>query len=92
MLPQATENAVAGHIWPVGRYLPTPVLDDSFGCNNSCNLQIKKHSLCLNENNGVETRKIMEIRLLEHTEVTKTLLIYQHQQLLRLLIPIPYGY
>jgi len=27
MLPRATENAVAGHIWPAARYLPTPVLD-----------------------------------------------------------------
>jgi len=26
MLPLATENAVAGHIWPVGRYLATPGL------------------------------------------------------------------
>jgi len=24
MLPRATENAVAGHIWPAGCYLPTP--------------------------------------------------------------------
>jgi len=24
MLPRATENAMAGHIWPAGRYLPTP--------------------------------------------------------------------
>jgi len=23
MLLRATENAVAGHIWPAGRYLPT---------------------------------------------------------------------
>jgi len=28
MLSQATENAVAGHIWPAGRYLPTPDLVD----------------------------------------------------------------
>jgi len=27
MLVRATENVVAGHIWPVGRYLPTPALD-----------------------------------------------------------------
>jgi len=27
MLPRATENAVAGHIWSGGRYLPTPVLE-----------------------------------------------------------------
>ena len=26
MLLRATENAVAGHIWPAGRYLPTPDL------------------------------------------------------------------
>jgi len=26
MLPRATENAVAGYIWPAGRYLPTPGL------------------------------------------------------------------
>jgi len=26
MLPRATENVVAGHIWPAGRYLPTPGL------------------------------------------------------------------
>jgi len=26
MLPQATENVVAGHIWPAGSYLPTPEL------------------------------------------------------------------
>jgi len=26
MLPRATENAVADHIWPEGRYLPTPAL------------------------------------------------------------------
>jgi len=26
MLAQATENAVAGHIWPAGRYLPATVL------------------------------------------------------------------
>jgi len=26
MLLRATENAVAGHIWPAGHYLPTPVL------------------------------------------------------------------
>jgi len=24
MLPQATENAMAGHIWPTGSYFPTP--------------------------------------------------------------------
>jgi len=29
MLVRATENAVAGHIWPVGCYLPTPVLRDT---------------------------------------------------------------
>jgi len=27
MLVRATENVVAGHIWPAGRYLPTPVLN-----------------------------------------------------------------
>jgi len=27
MLLWATENAVAGHIWPAVRYLPTPVID-----------------------------------------------------------------
>jgi len=26
MFPRATENAVAGHKWPVGRCLPTPGL------------------------------------------------------------------
>jgi len=26
MLVRATENAVSGHIWPAGRYLPTPDL------------------------------------------------------------------
>ena len=26
MLLRAIENAVAGHIWPAGRYLPTPGL------------------------------------------------------------------
>jgi len=26
MLLWATENAVTGHIWPAGRYLPTPAL------------------------------------------------------------------
>jgi len=29
MLPQATENTVTGHIWPAGRYLPTPAVDYS---------------------------------------------------------------
>jgi len=24
MLPQVTENAVVGHMWPAGRKLPTP--------------------------------------------------------------------
>jgi len=27
MLSRATEHAVTGHIWPAGRYLPTPALD-----------------------------------------------------------------
>jgi len=27
MLPRATEHAVAGHIWPAGRYLPTPAVE-----------------------------------------------------------------
>jgi len=27
MLPRAKENAVAGHIWPAGRYFPTPDLN-----------------------------------------------------------------
>jgi len=27
MLVRATENVVAGHIWPVDRYLPTPALE-----------------------------------------------------------------
>ena len=27
MLPRATWNAVAGHNWPAGRYLPTPGLE-----------------------------------------------------------------
>jgi len=27
MLPRATVKAVAGHIWPAGRYLPTPGLN-----------------------------------------------------------------
>jgi len=26
MLLRATENALAGHIWPAGRYFPTPAL------------------------------------------------------------------
>jgi len=26
MLPRGTENAVAGHIWSAGLYLPTPGL------------------------------------------------------------------
>jgi len=26
MLPQATENAMAAHIWPASRYLPTTYL------------------------------------------------------------------
>jgi len=30
MLLQATENALAGHIWPAGRYLPAPGLGYSF--------------------------------------------------------------
>jgi len=29
MLVRATENVVAGHIWPAGRYLPTSVIEDS---------------------------------------------------------------
>jgi len=29
MLLQATENAVAVHIWPAGRYLPTPAIYQS---------------------------------------------------------------
>jgi len=29
MLPQAIENVVAGHIWPAGRYLPTPGLSNT---------------------------------------------------------------
>jgi len=33
MLPRATENAVAGHIWPAGRYLPTPDLGDVMTLN-----------------------------------------------------------
>jgi len=37
MLVGATENAVAGHIWPAGRYLPTPVLYKSIAS--------KKHSV-----------------------------------------------
>jgi len=28
MLLRATENAVAGHIWPAGTYLPTPALSE----------------------------------------------------------------
>jgi len=36
MLPRATENAVAGHIWPAGRYLPTPVLDNKLKNHHSC--------------------------------------------------------
>jgi len=24
VIPRATENAMAGHMWPAGRYLPTP--------------------------------------------------------------------
>jgi len=38
MLLQTTENTVAGHIWPVGRYLPTPAL------NNDCHTMTGKHS------------------------------------------------
>jgi len=30
MLPRATEKALAGHIWPPGRYLPTPGLRSGF--------------------------------------------------------------
>jgi len=30
MYSQATENAVADHMWPAGRYLPTPAL----GCHD----------------------------------------------------------
>ena len=26
MFPRATETAVAGHMWPAGRHLPTPEL------------------------------------------------------------------
>jgi len=26
MLPRVTINAVADHIWPTGRYLPTPAI------------------------------------------------------------------
>jgi len=29
MLPRAIENAVAGHIWTSGRYLPTPGLSNT---------------------------------------------------------------
>jgi len=29
MLPRTTENAVADHIWPVGRYFPGPGLRKS---------------------------------------------------------------
>jgi len=29
MLPRANENVVAGHMWPVGRYLPIPGLEHS---------------------------------------------------------------
>jgi len=32
VLPRATENAVAGHVWIAGRYLPTPDLAYSFVC------------------------------------------------------------
>jgi len=32
MLPRATENAVASHIWPVGRYLLTPSVDEHLDC------------------------------------------------------------
>jgi len=32
MLLRATENAVAGHIWPAGRYLPTPDLCEHWSC------------------------------------------------------------
>jgi len=34
MIPRATENAVAGHIWPAGRYLPTPGVRDSNNANH----------------------------------------------------------
>jgi len=30
MLPRATENVVAGHIWPTGRYLINPDLEHAF--------------------------------------------------------------
>jgi len=30
MPPQATENAVAGHMWPTGRLLPTTGLSHNF--------------------------------------------------------------
>jgi len=29
MLAKATEDAVAGHIWPTGRYLPTPAMNET---------------------------------------------------------------
>jgi len=30
MLPQASKNAMTGHIWPAGRYLSTPDLGHIF--------------------------------------------------------------
>jgi len=35
MFPGATKNVVAGHIWPAGRYLPTPDLELSTLLENS---------------------------------------------------------
>jgi len=39
MLPLATGNAVAGHIWPAGRYLPAPDLQDSRDQSNGLTRQ-----------------------------------------------------
>ena len=42
MLPRATENAMTGHIWHAGRYLPTPVL---YSCYSSlCLIPRNRHS------------------------------------------------
>jgi len=43
MLLRATENALAAHIWPEGRYLPTPA--EKHFCN-SCHVRVRwQHKL-----------------------------------------------
>jgi len=39
MLAWATENAVAGHMWPAGCYLPTTVLSDT-SLMHTCEIKI----------------------------------------------------